>query len=127
MSSTTKYVIFVITAITLSFIFLKPIVNHENEYRVIVVNTSEQAISSATISAEGMPPKQFTSIRIGHIQDHIFLPAQTGPLTYSITLGTQQLDGIVKANLEKGETGNVYIVVGELHKIRILDEYDSAY
>lgn len=127
MNSTTKYVIFVIVAITVSFLFLKPIVTHKHEFKVVIVNTSEKPIANTTIYAEGMPPREMKTIRIGHMQDYIFLPAQSGPLRYSMTLGKRQFDGIINANLKKGETGDVYVVVGELQKIRVFDEYDSAY
>jgi len=127
MNIITKYIIFVVVTVIASFLFLKPIIYHDHEYRVVVVNASEMSIPSITITAAGMPPKTMGPIRAGYIQDYVFLPAQNGPLSYSMIQGKQTLNGTIKTELKKNETGDIFVVVGELFKVRILNEYDSAY
>ena len=126
-NNTIKYVVFVIIAITASFIFLKPIVTHESEYRVVVVNTSERPISSIIISGAGTNSSKIGPIRVGDMQDYYFTPTQDGALSYSIIQNKRELNGIINADLKKEEKGEIYVVIGEMHKIKIYDDYDAAY
>jgi len=100
---------------------------HENEYKVVIINTSERPVSSVTISGAGTKPNTIGPIRVGHMQDYFFIPPQDGELTYSIKQANQEFSGIINANLKKEEVGQKYIVVGELFKVKVFDEYDAAY
>ena len=127
MNHTVKYVVFVIAAITISFIFLKPIVLHEGEYKVVIVNTSERPVTSVVISGAGTNSDKIGPIKVGYMQDYFFVPTQNGPLHYRIVQNKQHLDGVIKADLKKAETGDIYLVIGEMQKIKIYDDYDTAY
>ncbi len=127
MSLTLKYVIFVVVIITASIIFLRPIIGHHKEYRVAIVNTSEHAINNIIISGAGANSDKIGPIKVGDMQDYYFIATQNGELTYTITQGSQTFNGIIRAGLQKDETGDVFVVMGEMHKIKIYDSYDSAY
>ena len=127
MNNTLKYVAFVIIAITASYIFLKPILSHDNEYRVVVVNTSERPISSIVVSGAGITSHTMGPIRVGDMQDHYFIPSENGELKYTITQDKQEFNGIINAELKKAETGDIYLVMGEMYKIKIHDDYHAAY
>ena len=124
MNATVKYSIFVVATIVISFFYLKPIVTHADEYKVVIVNTSEHPIVSAVITGAGTQSHKIGPIRVSEIQDYFFKPSEDGALTYTIIQNSKTMNGIINESLKRGSTGDVYVVVSELQKVRVYDEYD---
>jgi len=120
----TKYLAALVVVIIASVVILKPIVMHENEYKVVVVNMSEYKISHVEITGPGTASRKMKAIKQGHIQDYIFIPEADGTLEYTITQNSQTLNGVIHDNLKKGETGDIYVVLGEMYQVNIHDEFD---
>jgi len=127
MNNILKYGVFVFVAVIASFFYLKPILQHEGEYRVVVVNTSERPVSHIEITGKGIDKRVIGPLHVGDMQDYYFIPSQDGDLLYSVSQDKQKFNGIIKANLKKNEEGKIYVVVGEMHQVKIYNEYDAAY
>jgi len=127
MNSMIKYGLLAFISITIAVIFLKPILTHEHEYRVVVVNISERPVSNITISGAGIEPKNIGPIQVGNMQDYYFILPQDGQLSYTITQDKHQFDGIITPNIKKAEVGKRYIVIGEMYKVKVYDDYQGAY
>jgi len=124
MNEMVKYIAIILVLTITAYIFLKPIVTHENEYKVVIVNISNHDISKVKITGPGTNSYEMGTIREGHIQDYIFAPAQDGELEYLITQNDQSLRGAINSNLKKGDKGDIYVVVGERYNVKIYDEFD---
>jgi len=119
-----KFGLLVVVVIITAFVGLKPIVNHENEYRVIIANASEYPISSAIITGAGQNSGKIGPIKVGKINDFIFTANQDGALEYSIKQNDRELTGVINADLKKNQVGEIFVVLGEMYKVRIEDEFD---
>ncbi len=124
MNEMVKYLTIVLVLTITAYVFLKPIVTHENEYKVVIVNISNHDVSKVEIIGPGSNTFEMGTIREGHIQDYIFTPKQDGVLEYLIIQNDQSLRGIIESNLKKGDKGDIYVVVGERYKVKIYDEFD---
>ncbi len=113
-----------VVVIALATYFLKPIIFHENEYKVVFANTSEHNVTKVRIYGAGEDVQREGPIRPGHVRDFIFEPKQDGVLRYSIVQHGRELAGVVNANLHAGDTGEVFVVLGELSRVRIKDKLD---
>ncbi|MDH5256459.1 MAG: hypothetical protein OEX07_00575 [Gammaproteobacteria bacterium] len=127
MNHIVKYGLSVFVIIVISVIFLKPILTHENEYRVVIVNISERPVSSVIISGAGANTTQIGPLSVGNMQDYYFVPTQNAELTYTINQDKQSFSGIINNDLKKGDVGEIYVVIGEMHQVKIYDDYDTAY
>lgn len=105
-------------------ILLKPIVMNENEYRVVFANTSEHNITSVSIIGAGEHSGQVGPIKPGHIRHFIFTPKENGILEYVIIQHNQVFTGVINNDLHAGDTGEIFVVLGEMHKVKIYDEFD---
>lgn len=127
MNHIVKYGLSVFVVIVISVVFLKPILTHENEYRVVIVNISERPVSSVIISGAGANTTQIGPLSVGNMQDYYFVPTQNAELTYTINQDKQSFSGIINNDLKKGDVGEIYVVIGEMHQVKIYDDYDTAY
>ncbi|HFD32547.1 MAG TPA: hypothetical protein ENJ28_07600 [Gammaproteobacteria bacterium] len=127
MNNMLKYSLFVVVTTIISVVILMPIVTHENEYKVVIVNASEHPISSVVISGAGVESNKLGPIKPGYLQDFIMTPLEDGALKYHMVQSGQQLNGIINKDLKKGDVGDIYVVMGELQKVKIYDEYEGAY
>lgn len=111
-----------IIVITIATIALKPIVKNELEYKVVIANTSEHIIKSVSIFGAGQDSGPIGPIKPGKQRHYIFIPEQDGSLEYLIHQNSKTIEGTVNANLKKGETGKVFVVIGEMYKVKVKDE-----
>ncbi len=116
-------VTFVIVLI-FAIVLLKPIITSELEYKVVVVNTSEQTLSSVTILGAGENSGPIGPIEPGHKRHYIFTPQQAGQLEYSIVQHGKVVRGLIDEDLQAGESGEIFVILGELHKVKIQDFID---
>ena len=111
--------------IMVAIVMLKPIVLHEHEYKVIIVNTSEHAVNNVVLHGPESSSGNIGPIQVGKLQDYFFSPRKDGVLRYTILQNNKTLQGVVNNHLKKGDTGKKYLVIGELYKVRIYDEFDT--
>jgi len=124
MNEMTKYITIVLVLTITAYIFLKPIVTNENEYKVVIVNISDYDISKVEITGPGDNAHEMGIIREGHIQDYIFIPEQDGALEYLITQNNQSLRGVINSSLKKDDKGDIFVVVGERYTVKVYDEFE---
>ena len=122
--SLVKFGLLVFAGLLIMFIVLKPIVYNEDKYKVVIVNASEHPITSATITGVGQNSGKIGPILVGKINDFIFIPEEDGVLEYSIKQNDRELTGVVNGALKKNDVGEIYVVVGEMYKVRIKENYD---
>jgi len=127
MNSIVKYSIAVLVTALVATVILIPIVTNADKYKVVIANTSERPITSLVISGGGIESPAIGPIAVGDFQDYLLTPLSDGELKYSIVQDKKNIKGVINPNIKKGEVGDIFIVVGELYKIKILDEYDAAY
>ena len=120
----TKFGLLVLAGLLITFVALKPIVYNEDKYKVVIVNASEHPITSATITGVGQNSGKIGPILVGKINDFIFTPEEDGVLEYSINQNDRELTGIVNGALKKNDVGKIYVVVGEMYKVRIEENFD---
>ncbi len=112
--------------IVVSYIFVKPLVYNDNDYKVIIVNVSEHDISDVTLTGPGIDSgRAIGSILVGNLQDYVAVPNQDGVLKYRIMQNGHTLTGIVNNSLKKGEVGEIYVVIREMYKVEIHDWFDT--
>lgn len=114
--------VLLVTVVTIATVALKPIITHENEYMVIVANTSEHVISSVVISGAGGNSGKLGPIQPGMLRHYIFTPSEDGVLEYLIIQSEHEIQGTINADLKKGDTGEIYVVIGEMYQVKIQDE-----
>jgi len=118
------FVSIVIVTITVAVIFLKPIIFHENEYKVVVVNMSEYPISHMTVSGAGEDSSRIGPINPGKYRHYIFTPKQNGKLEYLVVQNKRNLRGVINDNLQIGDVGEIFVIVKEMYKINVRSEFD---
>ena len=124
MTDLNKYLAVLITTIVAAVVILKPVVTNENEYKVVVVNVSEYPIANAMISGPGGKSYDMGTIQPGNIQDYIFKPEHEGVMEYTIKQNSQTLTGVINSELKKGDTGDIFVVLGEMYRVKIHEEFD---
>jgi len=122
--SLVKFGLLVFAGLLITFIVLKPIVYNEDKYKVVIVNASEHPISSAIITGVGQNSGKIGPILVGKINDFIFIPEEDGVLAYSIKQNDRELTGVINDTLKKNEVGEVFVVVGEMYKVSIKENFD---
>lgn len=115
-------VVVFILVISIAVAYLKPIVMHEKEYKVVTVNLSEQPITSIIISGAGVDSGKIGPINPGQLHDFFFQPIENGSLEYSIMQNEREIKGVINDMLKIGDTGEIYVQVGEMFKVKIEDK-----
>jgi len=119
-----RFGLVVLVGLLVTFVVLKPIVYNEDKYKVVIVNTSEHAITSATITGVGQDSGKIGPIQVGKVNDYIFTPEEDGVLEYTIKQNDRELKGVISSTLKKNDVGKIYVVVGEMYKVRIKEKFD---
>ena len=120
-----KFGLLVAVVSFVAYLILKPIVYNEEQYKVVFVNISEHAISSAKISGSGQNFDEIGPIHVGMLNDFIFTPLQNGALKYTINQNGRELTGVIKDTLKKNEIGEIFVVVSEMYKVSVKDEFET--
>jgi len=121
-----KFGLVICIVAVVAYFVVEPIVYNKDEYRVVVVNTSEHPISSFTITGAGQNSGKIGPIHVGMLNEFTFTPNKNGVLEYLINQNGREFSGVVNDNLKVNDTGQIFVVVNEMYKIHIADEYASS-